>query len=238
MPAIFCSNRRRRLADIDQQQTDVTFLDCRQGAQNAELFDADLNFAAAADTGGVEQLKDPAFETEPVAVDVAGRAGPFGNISLLFLEHDVEKGAFADVRPADEGEFETLVPLPSPAVRQPFFQVSGKFGETSPGSRAQKENVGDPEPQKVGLRRPAVAINFIGDQNDLLAALKRFLRQLTIFAADWLRSVDQQADKVGDLDRRPDLFLDAGFEIVFRVLQTGGIGQPGRFLAESDYFGD
>lgn len=100
---------RMRLGRIDEEGTDVGFLDGGEGAKGGEFFNTDFAFAGFAEAGGVEDFEGAVMKADFGAVNIASGSLTRADESLLLLTERVEKAGFADVWAADEGNFETVI---------------------------------------------------------------------------------------------------------------------------------
>lgn len=90
------------LINVEQQQTDIGLLDGRECANDAEVFDATLDFPRPADTGSVHELDRFVFVPDDGAVNIAGGASAVGDDCLLFFGERVEQVGFADIRATEQ----------------------------------------------------------------------------------------------------------------------------------------
>jgi len=92
------------LPGVDQEQHDIGFLDRQLGlGAHARLQAVVVDILEA---GGVDQGQVQVAQTAAGEAPVAGHAGPVVNDGELLARQPVEQRGLADVRPADDGEFE------------------------------------------------------------------------------------------------------------------------------------
>lgn len=100
---------RMRLGRINEEGTDVGFLDGGEGAKGGEFFNTDFAFTGLAETSGVEDFECAVMKANFDTVDIASSSLTRADESLLFLAERVEEAGFADIWAADEGDFETVI---------------------------------------------------------------------------------------------------------------------------------
>ena len=99
------------LKGIDHDDADVSPFDGHFGPDDAVLLDALIDPGLAAQAGGVDEQEGAVFVVDLRVGGVAGGAGDGGHDGPLFPAELVDEGRLADVRLADDGDFDDVVVL-------------------------------------------------------------------------------------------------------------------------------
>ncbi len=83
----------------------------------------------------------------------------------------------------------------------------------------------DTEAEEFVVGEAFAEVGFIKEEEEGLPGLEGVFRDSLVAVVGILRGVEREQDDVRNFDSVGDLVLDAGFEIVGRVLEAGGVDE-------------
>ena len=213
---------------VDDEEAEVGAFDALEGLLDAVDFDGGVDFGAAADAGGVDELVVAAVEGGVDVEGVAGGAGDFADDGALLAEDGVDEGGFAGVRAADDGDFEGA----------DVFAGFG-FGGLAFGFGFEVEAVADGFDEEVdadavdgadfGLlgeaefaefasaKAAAGGVGLIADEDDGFAGFAEDAGEFGVDGGDAFGDVDDEEEEVGDFEGDGGFGLDLGGEDVVGI---------------------